>query len=372
MVASVRGHGWGLGTVIGQAKDVQGVSAVLRQLTTRYAFYFPDARSSPTISSVVVASRRHCDLVWAELKFDGSTIRICVKFPKDPKKRSASPLERVGQNPRVEFETLSYLHEKFLEVPGCAVVRPIALFPEEMAVVTEAAEGDNLHDLIKGMAGLWPASAEIENLKAHCRACGVWLRHFQEMTTQQRRAALPVSRIVEQVSADLEICVQMGLPRFVSVRLLAVCEEQLRTIEDREVPVVGEHPDFQPDNILLSPDGVTVLDFTNFQYGSAYNDVARFLASLDFLCKNPLYSRKNVHLLKTAFLDGYGWRPSELDAALTAYLICYMAKATRTAKKWSYPKPVKRLLERQAVGYLSSWCRRAMGTEDARGEHVVG
>ncbi|MBZ0168810.1 MAG: phosphotransferase [Kofleriaceae bacterium] len=357
---------------MGQGSDVQGVSAVLRQLTTRYALYFPDARMSPTISSVTVTSRRHCDLAWVELKFDGAAARICVKFPKDPKKRPHTHLERVGQDPSVEFETLSYLHERFRRVPGCAVVRPIALFPEEMAVVTEVAEGNNLHDLIKRKAGPWCGGSEVEALKAHCLASGVWLRHFQEFTAQQRQAALPMSKILEQVTADLEVCVQMGLPRAVAFSLLTLCEEQLRTVEGRKVPVVGEHPDFQPDNILLSPAGVTVLDFTNFQYGSAYNDVGRFLASLDFLRKNPLYSRERIHTLKAAFLEGYGWSRNEMDAGLTAYLIRYMVQATRTARKWSYPNPVKRLLERWAIGCLSAWCRRAMRMGDACGEHILG
>jgi thiamine kinase-like enzyme len=356
---------------MGQGTGVQGVSEVLQKLTARYVLYFPDAKIPPTISSVTVTSRRLCDIAWAELKFDGSTAKICVKFPKDPKKRPKTPLERVGQDAKVEFDTLSYLYEKFRRVPGCSVVRPIAFFPEEMAVVTEEVEGEKLHDVIKRKASLWHASSEIEVLRAHCRACGVWLRHFQEFTAQQRQAALPVSRILEQVGTDLEVCVKMGLPGAVSLSLLRFCEEQLRSVEGRDFPVVGEHPDFQPDNILLSPAGVTVLDFTNFRYGSAYNDVARFLASLDFLQKNPLYRRGRMYTLIAAFLQGYGWRQNEMDAGLTVYLIRYMVQAARTVRKWSYPNPVKRLVERRAIGYLSAWCRRVIGAGSAFGENVL-
>jgi thiamine kinase-like enzyme len=359
------------GQIISQGRGVQGVSEVLQKLTERYFLYFPDAKMSPTISSVTVTSRRHCDIAWAELKFDGSTARICVKFPKEPGKTPKTPLERVGQDARVDFETLSYLYERFRRVPGCSVVRPIAFFPEEMAVVTEEVEGENLHDLIKKKASLWHAGSEVEVLRAHCRACGVWLRHFQEFTTQQRRAALPVSRILEQVGTDLEVCVKMGLPGAVSLSLLRFCEEQLRSVEGRDFPVVGEHPDFQPDNILLSPAGVTVLDFTNFRYGSAYNDIARFLASLDFLQKNPLYRRGRIRTLIAAFLQGYGWSQNEMDAGLTVYLIRYMVQAARTVRKVSYPNPVKRLIERRAIGYLSAWCRRVIGAGNAFGENVL-
>jgi hypothetical protein len=95
------------GQIISQGRGVQGVSEVLQKLTERYFLYFPDAKMSPTISSVTVTSRRHCDIAWAELKFDGSTARICVKFPKEPGKTPKTPLERVGQDARVDFETLS-------------------------------------------------------------------------------------------------------------------------------------------------------------------------------------------------------------------------------------------------------------------------
>ncbi len=364
-------HWWRLGQRLDRGTGLQGVSEVLHKLTARYDLYFPDAKISPTISSITVTSRRHCDLARAELKFDGSTARICVKFPKDPKKRPTTPLERMGQDTKVDFETLSYLYERFQRVRGYSVVRPIAHFPEDMAVVTEEVEGENLHDLIKEKARLWHTGSEIDALRAHCRACGVWLRHFQEFTAQQRRAALPAGRILERLRTDLDVCVTMGLPERVSLRLLRCCEEQLRSIDGRDVPVVGEHPDFQPDNILLSPAGVTVLDFTNFQYGSAYNDIARFLASLDFLQKNPLYRPGKIRTLKAAFLQGYGWSDSEMNAGLIVYLIRYMVQAAKTVRKCSYPHPVKRLIERRAIGYLSAWCRRVIGAGHVFDENVL-
>ena len=36
--------------------------------------------------------------------------------------------------------------------------------------------------------------------------------------------------------------------------------------------MVGQHPDFHPQNILVVPKGITVLDFTSFRYGNRYYD----------------------------------------------------------------------------------------------------
>lgn len=346
--------------IAGNARISPAISEALGKLTAEFARYFPDEKARPEILSVACSSRRLSDIGRVELKFSRSTTRIYVKVHKKP----TSPIERVRQKARLEFDTLSYLYPRFQGIPGCSVVRPIAFFPQEMTVVTAAAEGENLHQVIKRQAAVWRASSGIEMLKAHCRSCGVWLRHFQEITAQQRREELPVSSILEQVMTDLEVCVEMGLRRADSIRLLAFCKEQLHRVEGQEFPVVGEHPDFQPDNILLSSDGVTVLDFTSFRYGSAYSDPGRFLASLDFLSKNPFYSRRTIHTLMTAFLQGYGWREKEMDPGLTVYLIRYMVQAVATVSTWPRSAFVKRFVERRAAAFLSAWSRRIISSGD--------
>jgi thiamine kinase-like enzyme len=336
------------------------ISEVLQKLTEGFALYFPGEKERPKISSVQFMGRRLSDIARVELCLSRSYGNIYVKLHKNPK----APLERVHQKARLEFDTLSYLYEKFRNVPECSVARPIAFFPEEMAVVTEEGEGKNLHQLIKRKAGLWCGGSDIELLTRHCRASGVWLRHFQEITAQQRQEALPVSDLLGHVRTDLEECVAIGLPRADSIRLVTFCEDQLRRVEGRDFSVVGIHPDFQPDNVLVSPAGVTVMDFTSFQYGSIYNDVARFLASLDFLTKNPLYSRAKIQNLMAAFLRGYGWSQNELSPALTVYLVRSMVRASRSVSSWSANIPLKRLVEHRTASFLSAWSRRIISSGD--------
>jgi aminoglycoside phosphotransferase (APT) family kinase protein len=199
----------------------------------------------------------------------------------------------------------------------------------------------------------------------------VWLRHFQRLTSQERRAAPPFSHIVEQVKANLQVCVDMGLSSADATRLLQFCEQQVSRVKKKQVPVVGEHPDFQPDNVLVSPARVTVLDFTNFRYGSPYNDVARFLASLDFFSKNLLYSQRRLRALMAAFLNGYGWRPGEMDAGLTIYLLRDMVQAIATVSTWPQPPLMKRLMERRAVAFLRAWSRSLIAARADFVEHIL-
>lgn len=338
--------------------DNVSVSTVLQKLTVEHGQFFPAEKGEPRVAGVSNMPRRHCDIVRTALDFHGSTIRIFIKIHRRPKRKPDMPIELVRQNAQLEFDTLSHLYDKFRFTPRCAVVRPIAFFPEEMAVVTEEGAGDNLHRLIKHKAGVWYAKSEVEDLQAYCRESGVWLRHFQEFTAQPRQAAFPLEEIATQVQADLDICVHMGLSRSAASSLVRLCETQLSRLEGQDFPVVGEHPDFQPDNILVSPAGVTVLDFTNFRYGSMYSDVARFLVCLDFLLKNPLYSKTTIQTLMQAFLQGYGWKQSASAPGLLVSLIRHLVWTARTVHAWPLSRPMKCLMEWQTARFLSAWCQK--------------
>jgi len=365
------GYTPGLARRMGEGTGVQAISEALQKLAAGYALYFPDEKMAPTVSKVTLVARRHSDIARVELNFGGSTRKIYVKLHKKPQRRPHTSLETVRQMARREFELLTDQCEKFRAIPGCSVPRPIAFFPEQMAVVTEEAEGENLHRLIKKGASMWRSGAEIERLKEHCHAGGVWLDHFQRFTTQEQGQPLPADFLLGELRSDLKICVRMGMPGDSAIKALAFFEEQIRGVGDQPLPVVGEHPDFQPDNILISPGEITVLDFTNFRYGTRYNDVARFLVSLDFLSKNPLYSRQKVRSLMTAFLKGYGWRPGEQDRALNAYLMRCMAQTVATVSTWPYPALLKPIMERRTIRYFSAWCQRIIEAGDIFIENIV-
>jgi Ser/Thr protein kinase RdoA (MazF antagonist) len=183
------------------------------------------------------------------------------------------------------------------------------------------------------------------------------------MTAQPRVAPLPVDAIREQVRGDLATCVSMGLGRTDAARLLAFVEDRVHATRTGEYPVTGEHPDFQPDNILVAPGTVTVIDFTSFRHGSAFSDPARFLASLAFLGKHPLYRSGTLDAMAAAFLDGYGWPPERRDPALDLYLVRFMVQAVRTASTWPHPRPVRWMVERGSAWFLARWARRITGSD---------
>ena len=83
---------------------------------------------------------------------------------------------------------------------------------------------------------------------------------------------------------------------------------------------MGQHPDFQPQNILVGPSGITVLDFTSFRYGNRYYDVACFLAVLASRLKHPGFRETHIAHCQERFLRGYGLL-TQTDLMLQLYCV---------------------------------------------------
>ena len=232
------------------------------------------------------------------------------------------------------------------------MVRPIACFPDDLTVVTEEAPGVNLHSLIRRDARCWRGTSSLARLSAHCESAGVWLRHFQEITAQDRRTAFPSPLFLERLRAELDACVSIGLPRAEASRIVGFCTDQLSRVGAREFSVVGVHPDFQPDNVLVSGSGVSVLDFASFQHGLACSDVARFLASLEFFSRTPMYREPHMRQLMRAFFDGYGAKESGDGPLLEVAIVRAFARVVSSVRSWSYVLPIGRLARWRAVAFL--------------------
>jgi aminoglycoside phosphotransferase (APT) family kinase protein len=329
------------------------VAQVLAKLTGEWARYFPEASVPPRVISVHYRPRRLSDIAKAEVAMGLTRVAIYIKIHK----HHVSTPERVKQKARLEFETLRHLDEAMTAVPGCAVPKPIAFFPDEIAVVTEEVKGQNLYQLIKRALRPYAGWAGRRVVEAHCEASGFWLRQFQAVTQREARKSLREAGVLARLTSDLEVCVSRGLAQSDSVRLVRFCEDRLARLDGQAFPVVGTHPDFQPDNVVARADGVSVLDFTSFGYGLPWSDVGRFVATLEFFAKHPLYNRRRIAAFRVAFLRGYGLRGPEAEAVLV-YAARSLVKAVRAVATWPAPSFVRRLRERQAVAFLSAWSRR--------------
>jgi hypothetical protein len=174
------------------------IAAIVDRLLTEHERYL-GTTAPPRLDALTVRPRRLSDVAILDLTVANRPVRLFVKVHKKPR----ASIDRVREKAGIEFDTLGTLHRRFAAFPGYGVVRPVAFFPEDLAVITEAAEGDNLHQLIKQATPVWRAPSAVERPAAACRAAGVWLRHFQAITLQPSSAPLPMGWLLDGLRGDL-------------------------------------------------------------------------------------------------------------------------------------------------------------------------
>ena len=337
------------------------MAAIVDKLLSEHERYL-GTTVPPSIVALTVRPRRLSDVAILDLAVASRPLRLFIKTHK----KSRASIDRVREKAGVEFDTLRVLYERFAALPGYGVVRPVAFFPDELTVITEAADGDNLHQLIKGATPAWRAPSAMERSTTACRSAGRWLRHFQAITRRPTSGPLPHTWLLDGLRSDLAACEAFGLPRDASRQLFGFAEAQTVALGPRAFPVTGQHPDYQPDNVIVGPDAVTVLDFTSFQYGSPVSDVARFLSILGFLRKNPLHSRQRLQALAGAFLEGYGPLDADTTAGVALYVVLFVVKAVRVVPTWPRRRPLPYLMGRQAAAFLASWSRQVAASDPGR------
>lgn len=334
--------------------SAEPLAGFVERMLDRYPEYFPGATTRPTIAAIAEKGRRLSAVARVRLLVDGSPRGMYVKTHR----KAGASFEHQRAKVLTEFNALGLLHGAFEPGSGLGVARPLAVFPDHLIVVTEEADGDNLHHLIRRGARAWAPRAAMSRLDNACEAAGRWLRQFQRITAAPDRRPVRSDVLLRLMRDDVRACVEMGLPETEGARMLAFCATHLREADAEGRPATGVHPDFQPDNVLVAAAGITVVDFASFQYGHAASDVARFLASLEFFSRTPLYPKDGLHRLMRAFLRGYGPRHPHDETMLAVYLVRFFARVAGSARTHGSTFPFGPLLRRHTIAVLSSWEQR--------------
>ena len=226
--------------------------------------------------------------------------------PKDP--AAGVDLRRRVSN---EFEAARAAYEFMSRWDDVGAVRPVACYPDLLAIVTEEVSGPTLLGWLESSATWFPGTARVQELEAAMTATGRWLKRFQEFE--------PTSGTVSMLS--LREYVDVRLRRMVEhrvmggqyrERLLAHLDRvgaQLTAADLREVPI---HADFALGNILVSGSRIVVLDFAMANRGARLHDISRLFLQLDALRAKPWFRPRVIERLQTALLHG-------LDPALSTH-----------------------------------------------------
>lgn len=223
-----------------------------------------------------------------------------------PKTKSPADPEKYVARLAAEFNVGQRLHERFRNEKEFAVIKPVAYYPEFLAIVSEEAPGESLAHLIAREGRFWPAAEKMERLAKHCRRAGQALAAMQKVTPESAR--FNPADLIEYIDLRLQRLVASEQTPFASAdrrQILKFLETAIPAIPPEQLGSCGTHGDYAPFNLLAAPEKITVADLTMFKTGSAYNDLTYFHHRLEGYLHKPIYRRQTIRHLQNAFLDGY-------------------------------------------------------------------
>jgi aminoglycoside phosphotransferase (APT) family kinase protein len=184
--------------------------------------------------------------------------------------------------------------------------RPVTLLPEVGAAVFEAVQGTPMTVLLKREANRLAGPFCRGRMCRMARRCGEWLRAFHALTAGPG-VEYDSARYLSKLSYWLEKSQRRGLERMTTTSLWQAANQVCEKSGCLAVTTAGIHGDFVPQNIFVSRDKISVIDFASVtEPEPIYEDIGLFVAYLQLLAGGTPYSRGTIQAMTCAFLLGYG------------------------------------------------------------------
>ena len=277
-------------------------SSVLSKLVAGRYFFGSDEVAVEPVRQV---DRAFSTLLHVRVRRGASVQGAFVKIMK-PRTDTAAERASTQQNVVRDFEMTRRIRQALSGCAGLAAVRPIACFPEELALVTEEVEGPTLSEVLARRAAGWPGRAASREMSTLLRLAGAWLKAAQTALPEDRAMDLDAMRsYLDRRLAELETG---GLIRLTTAGRSAVERYRDRLMGEltgQNLRPVWIHADFCPENIITGAGGITVLDFLMARSGTVYHDVAHLFMHLDAMKIKPWFRPAIVDGLQRDLLEGF-------------------------------------------------------------------
>ena len=307
-----------------------------------------DVRLTPIRTTESEASRVMKVGVAGAVGVDAVFVKVFKRRPGD---RVADLRARVQR----DFDVTSRVHASLSEFPDCSVARPLACFPDQLAIVTEEAHGTTLIELLERHAAWWPSARVVGSLGDALEAVGRWLRAFQHV--EARTAIFSLQEMRGYIDVRLQRLLITRPPMIVEqtrAKVLAYFDRTAAMVDRDDLREVLTHGDFAPSNVLVVDGRITVIDFAMVTPGGLFMDVARLYTQLEFLLAKPSFRPGVVRELQRRLLAGFD---PALDAErplfrlfLLQHLLCHMSNLARNPAP-----PLARLYNRHQLRLRRRW-----------------
>jgi aminoglycoside phosphotransferase (APT) family kinase protein len=288
--------------LVGALRRAGGALNAARYLVRRVVVVKQDSRGTGRLRAVVLSGQR---LVVFAFRPGAASPAFVIKIPA-----------RAADNAATEGEHRVLRHLRGSLSSPADVPSPLSLITvQSLSVAIESVVGGTPLD-----GGWRPGAAGVAASVSRMRACASWLIRFHQETEIERRLWLQ-SAPPPWFAASLEPY-ERRFPMTRDERVLfAAAREHAQTLTGTTVPLVYQHRDFRPANVLWDDGHVRVVDWEGCRPGAPLADLLHFMGEWQVGARRLDGRDARRRAFRALFLEGRRDRIADAAAeALGAYL----------------------------------------------------
>ena len=264
--------------------------------------------------------RPSSDLLLLRVRTGTRTAGVAVRIWRVTNERPQER-RRVEERVRREFQvTLDCWRAFGAGTVGC--VRPLAYFPEHLAIATEEAPGRPMTDLLERVLIPFASKSDRQLLDRTCQGLADWLRQFHRLGSGETTA--DHASLTDYVDTRLRRLVanpMAGFTEFDRVRVLLVAAWLIGRLQPHELVEVPIHGELSPAKVTLDETQLTVIDCTSARRGLALHDLASIYMHVGLFASDHRYSAALIREVQRKFLHAFD---DTLDAQRPAMRVALM------------------------------------------------
>lgn len=202
-----------------------------------------------------------------------------------------------------EFDILKKTYNETNSNCDFSVVRPLAVYPDSLSLVTCSAGDKTVINLFKSSIAWWNYGDSFDKSRKIAADCGRFLFMMQE-NNFVRHETVDSGELITKIHNMLDVIFKNEVIFHYKIK------ESIDSFVNKNFSKLSEsivlskiHGDYTPSNILVKDEKIFVLDFGDCDVGSVYLDMARFFQMLEYYTGDPRFSTSKINILLKEFLS---------------------------------------------------------------------
>lgn len=221
-------------------------------------------------------------------------------------KRRCGPTETTAGATLREYTALETVWRRCGFALNGSIPRPIAVFPELGAFVTEKLPGESLRKILRREGNLVMGRVRRKRLSEIASLIGTWARKFHDATPGTPQA-YGSHQFMAKVRSWLEQCSASGMEAHATEEIWNLSSRLSQRMDGTITTAAASHGDFNPGNVLVEGDQIGVVDFEDFRdLDVVCEDLGMMNAYLRLLKLSFRYSGRAIEEMITRFFEAYG------------------------------------------------------------------